>query len=260
MAIPHLIPRTDATAEQLASATNVLILGNSLGTDTHLWDLALPTLAAAHTIVRWDLPGHGQAAVAPEDFTLAELASAVIAMADELGISTFDYAGVSVAGGVALELALAYPERVKHSAVVCSSPYFGGTDAWAERIALVESSGTVAVVTTTPARWFAPDFPAKDPGTTEKLLSMVAATQDAGYIQVCNALGSYDARPFLADIKIPVLVISGEVDPAATPEAGAQIAHEVPGARQVIIPGTSHQAVVEKPLDVARTLTDFFAE
>jgi 3-oxoadipate enol-lactonase len=235
VAIPHLIARTDASAQQLASAQNVLILGNSLGTDIHLWDLALPTLAASHTIVRWDLPGHGLADVAPEEFTLAELASAVVAMADELGISTFDYAGVSVSGGVALELAVAYPDRVKHSAVVCSSPYFGGKDGWAERIALVESSGTAALVPATPARWLAPDFPAKDPGATQKLLSMVAATTDAGYIQVCNALGSYDARPFLADIKIPVLVISGEVDPAATPEAGAQIAHEVPGARQVII-------------------------
>ncbi|MEG2490199.1 MAG: alpha/beta hydrolase, partial [Aurantimicrobium sp.] len=79
-------------------------------------------------------------------------------------------------------------------------------------------------------------------------------------IKTCEALGNYDARPFMADITVPVLVISGEFDPGSPPAAGAIIADTVPGARQVVIPGASHIAVVESPLELAKHITDFLAK
>lgn len=259
MAVPHLNWQSTVTAEQLATSDNVVILGPALGTTTGLWDLALPTIAANHTVVRFDLPGHGQSAVAEKDFTLSELADGVIALADELGIKSFDYAGVSVSGAVALELAHRHPSRIKHAAVVCSGPYLGGPDAWIERINQVRSEGTAALVASLPDRWFAGDFVTKDPGTVEKLLSMVSSTDDEGYAQVCHALGTFDSRDYLPKISVPVLVISGELDPGATVAAGAVIAEAVPGARQIVISHASHQAVVEKPLEIAKELVDFFA-
>lgn len=259
MAVPHLIGLTTATPEELASSDRVVILGSALGTTTGLWDLALPAIASEYLVVRFDLPGHGQSPIAESDFTLSELADGVIALADSLGITRFDYAGVSVSGAIALELASRYPDRVKHAAVVCSGPYFGGPDAWAERMDQVRSAGTASLVTALPARWFADDFITQDPGSVEKLLNMVASTTDEGYIQVCHALGTYDARGYLSEISVPVLVISGELDPGATPEAGAIIVQNAPGARQIVISHASHQAVVEKPLEVAKDLVEFFS-
>lgn len=242
-----------------AGVDNVVILGPSLGSDTHLWDLAAPTLAQRHTLVRFDLPGHGESEVALDGFSLEDVASAIVAYADEVGIELFDYAGVSVSGALALELAYRFPERVKHAAVVCSAAYFGGPAGWTERIELVKSQGTAAVVPAIPTRWFAPDFLAKDPGTVEKLLGMIAATDNDSYIKVCEALGNFDARGYLQNITVPVLVISGELDPGSPVEAGAAIVSAVPGSRQVVIAGTSHQAVVEKPLELAQELVTFFA-
>jgi len=258
MPAPSLHFSTDHIGS-FAGVDNVLILGPSLGSDTHLWDLAAPTLAQRHTLVRFDLPGHGESEVAQEDFSLEDIASAIVAYADSTGIERFDYAGVSVSGALALELAYRHPERVKHAVVVCSAAFFGGPDGWAERIELVKNQGTAAVVPATPGRWFAPDFLAKDPGTVEKLLSMIAATDNDSYIRVCRALGIFDARGYLQNITVPVLVISGECDPGAPVEAGAAIVSAVPGSRQVVIAGTSHQAVVEKPLELAQELVAFFA-
>jgi 3-oxoadipate enol-lactonase len=258
MAVSSLHFSTDHTGS-FAGVDNVLILGPSLGSDTHLWDLAAPTLAQRHTLVRFDLPGHGESEVAQEDFSLEDIASTIVAYADSAGIERFDYAGVSVSGALALELAYRYPDRVKHAAVVCSAAFFGGPAGWAERIELVSSAGTAAVVPSIPERWFAPDFLAKDPGTVEKLLRTIAATDNDSYIRVCRALGDFDARPFLQDITVPILVVSGELDPGAPVEAGAAIVSAVPGSRQVVIAGTSHQAVVEKPLELAQELVSFFA-
>lgn len=258
MAVPSLHFSTDHTGS-FAGVENVLILGPSLGSDTLLWDLAAPTLAQSHTLVRFDLPGHGESEVAHDDFTLEDLAAAIVAYADASGIERFDYAGVSVSGALALVLAYRYPKRVKHAAVVCSAAYFGGPAGWAERIELVSTQGTAAVVPSIPERWFAPDFLAKDPRTVQKLLSTIAATDDDSYIRVCRALGDFDARPYLPNITVPVLVLSGELDPGSPVEAGAAIVTAVPGSRQVVIAGTSHQAVVEKPLELAQELVTFFA-
>jgi 3-oxoadipate enol-lactonase len=259
MSSPEIFISSERPLAELAGAQNVLFLGNALGTDTHLWDLALPTLAAKYLVVRFDMPGHGQSPVPAENFTLEDVAVALVAKADELGVEKFDYAGVSVAGAIALELANKYPERVKHSIVICSAPYMGGPEGWAERIAQVETSGTASLVPALPARWFTEVFIIKDSEAVKRVLNMVVSTDDSSYVKTCVALGIYDARPYLDSVTVPVLVISGEMDPGSPPAAGAIIAETVPGAQQVVIPGSSHIAVVEKPLEVAKAMVEFLA-
>ena len=260
MTVPTLAGTIEIDAPMLAGRDDVVILGPSLGADVHLWDLALPAIAAHHTTLRWDLPGHGISAPTADSFTLADLAAGVVALADSLGVDRFDYAGVSVGGAVALELARLYPERVKSAAVVCSAAKIGETAAWNERAALVRAEGTHVLMEGTAARWFAPAFRESHPDVVQRLLAVIAAADDESYARVCEALGEFDARPTLASITVPVLVISGELDPAAPPTDGAVIAAAVPGARQVIVAGASHQAVVEKPEEVAAALVSFFAE
>ena len=257
MTVPELFFVSEKPVAELTGADNVLFLGNALGTDTYLWDLALPSLAAKYSVVRFDMPGHGQSPVPTDSYTLEEIADALVAKADELGVESFDYAGVSVSGAIALEIAHKYPTRIKHSIVVCSAPYMGGPEGWVDRIAQVEASGTASLVPSLPSRWFSDDFITKDPGAVKALLDMVATTDDSSYIKTCEALRTFDARPFLSDITVPVLVISGEIDPGSPPAAGAIIADGVPGAQQVVIPGASHQAVVEAPLEVAKAITAF---
>jgi 3-oxoadipate enol-lactonase len=260
MTVPALFTVSEKPVADLAGADNVLFLGNALGTDAHLWDLALPTLAAKYSVVRFDMPGHGQSPIPTDFYTLEEVADALVAKADELGVEKFDYAGVSVSGAIALELANKYPERIKHSIVVCSAPYMGGPEGWAERIAQVSSSGTASLVPMLPPRWFSDDFIAKSPEAVKKVLNMVVATDDDSYIKTCEALGNYDARPFLSGITVPVLAISGEIDPGAPVSAGEFIKEGVPGADLVVIPGASHIAVVESPLEMAKHITDFLSK
>jgi 3-oxoadipate enol-lactonase len=260
MTVPVLFTVSEKPVSELKGADNVLFLGNALGTDTHLWDLALPTLAAKYSVVRFDMPGHGRSPVPADSYTLEDIADALVAKANELGVEKFDYAGVSVSGAIALELAHKYPERIKHSVVVCSAAYMGGPEGWEERISQVSSSGTASLVPMLPARWFSDGYIAKSPEAVKKVLNMVVATDDASYIKTCEALGNYDARPFLAGITVPVLAISGEIDPGAPVSAGTYIADQVPGASLVVIPGASHIAVVESPLEMAKNITDFLSK
>lgn len=235
----------------------VLLLGPSLGTTTHAWDALIPELSR-FAIVRFDLPGHGQSPAADAPFTLADLAQSVVALADSLGVERFAYAGVSVCGGLALELAYRYPERLIGAAAICTAAYFGGREPNESRAASVREQGTGSQVAGLAERWFSAESRATKPELVARFEQMVRDTSAEGFAQVVESLGTYDARPYLADISVPLLVISGAEDPGTTPEAGKSIADGVPGATQVVVPHAAHQAAAEHPAFVANTLTEFF--
>jgi 3-oxoadipate enol-lactonase len=259
MTVPILTATVEGNSATLAGRDDVLILGPSLGSTTRSWDGALAELSEEHTIVRWDLPGHGASQPARVTFTLAELATAVINLADALGIDRFDYAGVSVAGAVALELAIAYPARLKHVIPICTAAKLGEPGPWNERAELVRAEGASVVIPVQEERWFSPEFREEDAPIVAETMSDIAAADGESYALLCEAIGQYDVREKLSTISVPLLMISGECDPATTVDAGAFIASHVPGGTQYVVPGAFHQAIVEHPLLVARAMNAFLS-
>lgn len=255
MAIPtlHTVVTGDVTSQP------VIVLGSSLGTTTHAWDGLMDALSRDHAVVRFDLPGHGESAPATGPFSLAELAAAVIESVDRLGVTQFDYAGVSVNGGLALELAHGYPEQVKHAAAICTAASFGGPEPARARAEAVRQQGTASQLDGLAERWFSAPTREQSPQLVKRFEDMVANTSTEGFAQVVEALGTHHAEDYLGDIRVPVLVISGADDPGTTPAAGKVIADGVPGARQIVIEHAAHQAPAEHPELVAKHLLTFFA-
>jgi pimeloyl-ACP methyl ester carboxylesterase len=70
-------------------------------------------------------------------------------------------------------------------------------------------------------------------------------------------LATYDETDRLGEISVPVVVVSGELDPASPVEAGALVANRVQNGHQVVVPQASHLAVVEDPRAVAAPLLTF---
>lgn len=236
----------------------VIVLGSSLGTTTHAWDDLVPLLSDRFAVVRFDLPGHGESAPATAPFSLAALAAAVVASVDQLGVREFDYAGVSVNGGLALELAHGYPDRVKHAVAICTAASFGGPEPTRARAEAVRRDGTASQLDGLAERWFSPVTRAKHPDLVKRFEDMVANTSAEGFAQVVEALGTHHAEDYLGDIRVPLLVISGADDPGTTPAAGKVIADGVPGATQIVMENAAHQAPAEHPELVAKHLLAFF--
>jgi len=72
----------------------------------------LPVLAEGRRVVAPELQGHGHTADTDREMTVANLASDVVALLDELGIEQADFLGFSLGGLTALEVAARHPERV----------------------------------------------------------------------------------------------------------------------------------------------------
>ncbi|MCQ0025599.1 alpha/beta fold hydrolase [Streptomyces somaliensis DSM 40738] len=217
-----------------------------------------PRCGPAHSILRFDLPGHGgsRSAVLPDPVpgrtTVGHLASLVLALADHHGWGRFHYAGISLGGAIGAYLAVRYPGRVASLALVCSSAYFGPAGLWRERAGLVRVKGTASLLGVSSSRWFATADVA-DSSFGRGLLGDLAGVDPVGYAACCDALADYDLRPELAVIRAPVLVVGGTLDTATPLEHARELAGGIPHAVLHTI-ACGHLAA-ERPGDLQGALT-----
>ena len=239
----------------------LLVLGPSLGTSaTTLWASCAAGLTDSFDVVAWDLPGHGHNRAVPEEqFTMAELATGVLRVVDDIlaergGGDTFLYAGVSVGGAVGLQLLLDVPARVSSAVLLCTGARIGDPATWTGRMGQVSVSGTPVMVAGSAERWFGAGFLEREPERGSALLHALQAADDEGYVQVCAALAGFDVRDRLPEIVVPVLAVAGAEDVATPPERLREIAEGVKGGRLVELDGVAHLAPAEAPETVARLL------
>lgn len=262
MSIPTLTPAILYRAENLPT----LILGPSLGTGSlALWGPAVPYLKDHFQLVAWDLPGHGKSAPSTEAFSMSELAAGVIAMIDALRTdkaidpaSALYYAGVSIGGATALQLANDFPGVFAGLAVICSAAKIGTPEGWADRAELVSTSGTHEVVAGSAERWFAPGFIEANAVTAAVLLQNLQDADQFSYAHACAALGGFDLRETLPSLKDPILAIAGAHDVVCPPTEAQFIADNAPNARAATIDTVAHLAPAEDPEATAVLLVEFF--
>ena len=65
----------------------VLVLSHALGTNLTLWDQQVDGLRGSFRILRFDTCGHGKSAAPGGPYTLPFLASDIVTLLDELGLS-----------------------------------------------------------------------------------------------------------------------------------------------------------------------------
>lgn len=82
-----------------------LVLLHFLGGHRRVWRPVLPELHRHHRVFCLDLPGFGDSSSLPGSPTIPRLADAVLAAIDELGLERPAVAGISIGGGLAVELA-----------------------------------------------------------------------------------------------------------------------------------------------------------
>lgn len=263
MGIPALTPSLLHAAPQLPT----LILGPSLGTAAlALWGPAVPHLRDHFQLVAWDLPGHGESAPSTGPFSMAELAAAVVTMVRALRVdgviaddSTLLYAGVSIGGATALQLAHDFPGTFAGLSAICTAAKIGTPAGWAERAELVARAGTPVVMTGSAERWFAPGFIEAHPVASTNLLHSLQDADRFSYAHACGALGGFDVRDALDSLTDPVLAIAGAHDAVCPPADAGFIAEHSPGARAAVIASVAHLAPAEDPAATAALLVEFFA-
>jgi 3-oxoadipate enol-lactonase/4-carboxymuconolactone decarboxylase len=253
MTVPVIVA-TETPTDGGHDGAKPLVLGPSLGTTTAVWDRARPLLAPSHTLLGWDLPGHGASPATTEPFTMAELAEGVLRAMDAAGVEKFGYAGISLGGIVGLQLALDHPDRVTRVAMVCSLPKIGTREGWLQRSADVRAMGTPSLVTATAGRWFTPAFLDRERDISSRVLHGLLDIDDESYALCVDALRETDLRDRVPHLKVPLILIAGDGDPIIPLDEAQATADAAPDGSLHIVDGASHLAAVEHPAEVAGIL------
>ena len=235
----------------------VVVFSSSLGTTHEMWDAQAAALNDEFRVLRYDHRGHGRSPAPPGPYTVDGLAGDVLELLDHLGIERATFVGLSLGGAVGMTLALRAPERLERLALVCTARQFGPPETWAERAATVRAEGVEAVADAALERWLTPEAPA---AMRERLRAMLVSTPADGYASCAEAIGGHDLRGRLGGIRMPVLAVAGDGDPASPPEELRAIAGEIPGARLHVIERARHIAVVERADEFNRLLGSFLRE
>lgn len=251
---PSLIPLTaplgrDTPTEGEAQGP-VLVLGAGLGTTSaHLWGEVAALVPETWTVYGLDLPGHGHEPAATSPYTLEDLADTVVdrfAGLDSLEAPLL-YAGVSMAGALALHLALHADCPFDALAVVCGAPKFGTAQGWLERAEAVRRDGLAPLEAGSRARWFGTDFAETHPDRVEALIGDLLATDPGSYAYACEALAAHDVTARLGDLHRPVAWIGGAQDTVCPPDQLREAASLAGAPAPVLLPGVAHQAPLEDP-------------
>jgi 3-oxoadipate enol-lactonase len=232
--------------------------------DSRMWEpLAERLVAAGYRVVTPDLRGFGRTPLEPG---VVSNARDLLALLDELGIERAAVVGASLGGGVALELALRAPERVRALALLDA-----GLDAFdaspereafdAEETAALERGDLEAAVEANVRTWVTRGRRAADPAVVDLVAAMqhnVFDLQEGVEAELEPNEPPVAAR--LREIRAPALIAVGAEDLDDFHRVAQRLAAELPNARPVVtIPGAAHLPALERPDDVARMLVPFLS-
>lgn len=234
-----------------------LVLLNSVGSSTAMWEPCVGPLAEHFRVIRVDARGHGASpAAGPGRTTLADLGRDVVALLDRLGLERVHLAGLSLGGMTAMWVAAHAPQRVNRAVLLCTSAHLAPATVYAERAVAVRAHGMEPIADAVVARWVTPGLAGRDPELMASLRAMLTAVDAESYAQCCEAIAELDLRPDLGRIAAPTLVIAGGQDVATPPAHAEVITQGIAGARLEVIDDAAHVATVETPGRIVALMLD----
>ncbi|HET6952597.1 MAG TPA: alpha/beta hydrolase [Acidimicrobiales bacterium] len=249
----------------------VLLLHPGVG-DLRCWHRIAAEVAGTHRPISFDRRGYGSTTCEPEAFSHVDDAVAVL---DAAGAGPAAVVvGNSMGGRVAVELALAHPDRVAGLVLIAPSvrgarydePLSAAVKRLEDAIDAAEEAGDLDQVNKLEAwLWLdGPDQPEGRVGGGARALFLdmngtALAAPDPGP-EIEAEAGGTPAWDRLDQIGVPALVTVGELDLPDVRQRTEETARRLAGSRFVVLPGVAHLPQVEGSEVLTRELRSFLGE
>ena len=240
-------------------ARQTVVLSHALGCDLTMWDRLANVLAAEFDVVCYDHRGHGASDAPAQMYTMADLSDDAARLIKELDCGPVIWIGLSMGGMVGQELAIRYPELISKLVIANSTSAYPDAvrEVWQQRIATVQANGIEVIADAVMERYFHAGFRAERPATVASFRRRLVTTDPEGYVGCCNAVGTVNTTARLPQVKVPTLVIAGELDQGAPVSMSETMVAQIPGAKLAVLADASHLAVAEQPQAFIETVQQF---
>jgi 3-oxoadipate enol-lactonase len=122
---------------------------------------------------------------------------------------------------------------------------------------MLTTEGIPATLQVLVDRWFTESFAADNPELVQRRIDQVVETDADIFLNVFRIYAGTEMAPWLKEVNIPSLVLTGENDGGCNPRLNEFIVNELPDAELVILPGYRHSILVEAPNQTAAAMKDF---
>jgi pimeloyl-ACP methyl ester carboxylesterase len=261
--------------KQQGQGEPALVLLHGFGASTFSWREVMPQLSALGTTVAFDRPAfgltqrpmpgewQGESPYSPE-----AQADQTIGLMDSLGIDRAVLVGHSAGGTAALLTTLRHPDRVQALVLVDPAIYRSGAPGWLGPLLrtpqmrrlgpLVARSLSKMGDRLIDSAWYDPSRVTADviEGYRKPLR---AQDWDRALWEVTLASHPLHLEERLGEVRVPVLVITGDHDQIVPSELSARLAEELPNAELVVIPECGHIPQEERPGAFLSAVSAFLA-
>mgnify|MGYP002398489453 CR=1 FL=1 len=250
-----------ATSYAAQGHGDVVVLIHGVGLAKEAWNSLAKALARNYRVVAYDMLGHGSSDLPPEHVELRAYAQQFIDLLDGLGIESANVVGHSMGALVALETALAFPDRVKRVAALNS--VFERTEeqrsAVRARAASLRECGIRQSVKPTIARWFGDPVPEVLRQVADDIERLLEQADPVGYARTYELFASSDRAHSdrLGEMQVPALFMTAEFDGNSMPSMSLAMAALAPHAKAVMVPGARHMMTVTHSQKVLEELEYF---
>jgi 3-oxoadipate enol-lactonase len=217
--------------------------------------------------VAYDLRGHGHSSRPDSAYHWSDHAADAVAVMDDAGLERCAVAGYSIGGGIALELALTVPERVRRLALLSpvlpdrpfEQPFFDNLREVA-RVIRAEGVRQAMLGPWLDSPLWAGSF--ETPGVRSRLAEIVAEFPGADYLATTRDRVERDRTvpERLGEISVSTLVAVGDRELPGFAAWASEIASGIPAARLETLDGLGHLHLLEDPDRVGTLLIEHFAD
>jgi pimeloyl-ACP methyl ester carboxylesterase len=238
----------------------LLIHGHTM--DRRIWDPVMPGLRATDLrVLRPDLRGHGLSARPDFGYHVSHHASDMVAVLEDAGIDSATVVGYSIGGGVALEMALTSPGRVRGlvlmSPVMPDRPFEAAFMENLRDVArMARSEGIEAAMLGPWASNPLFEFSFSKPGVREAAMAINRDFPGAEYLatQRDRIEREWTVPERLPEIDVSTVVIAGDRETPGFRAYAEEAAEGIPGARIEFYENCGHLLPLEEPDRVAQTI------
>jgi pimeloyl-ACP methyl ester carboxylesterase len=258
---PVAVGDAELWVERRGEGPDVLLIAG-LSDPVEAWEPQLEGLSDRYRLTAFDNRGAGRSPLPDGPFSPATMADDAAAILRALEVPAAHVAGFSGGSAIAQELALRHPDVVR-SLVLMST--WGGADAYFRSMLgswrwLADAAPSERAMLESFFLWVYTPRAHAD-GTVasiiEEALAFPHPQSPEAFARQIDAFLTHDTSDRLGSIRVPTLVVAGELDILTPPRYGRAVAEAIPGARFVVLPGEAHQPFQERP-DEFNALVDGF--
>lgn len=252
----------------------VFLLLHGFGASTFSWREVMAPFAELGRVIACDRPAFGLTSrpmpgewTGQNPYSPEAQAALVVGLMDALGIEQAWLVGNSAGGTVSVYTALTYPQRVSGLILVDAAIYTGGgSPGWIRPLLSTPQMRRIGPLLARQIAVRGEDFiraSFHDP-------TRVTADVLAGYRKPLRARNwdralwelTAASRPLglaerLNELRLPVLVITGDDDRIVPTEESIRLAADIPGAALAVIPQAGHLPHEEKPAEFMQAVREF---